>query len=118
MTVRARRDGWQVIVYAGLDPHTGKQHQITRQVNDSLRAAKQIEARLRAEVADGRHVLASAESLVAGRRSRRLHRAEAVGGNAAELIARGDVELGEDLAQVVLHRSRTDEQSCADLRVG
>src|SRR5262249_19154781 len=38
--------------------------------------------------------------------------------NAAELVARADVELGEDLAQVVLHRAGADEQLCADLRVG
>jgi hypothetical protein len=25
VTIRKRRDGWQVIVYAGLDPLTGKQ---------------------------------------------------------------------------------------------
>jgi hypothetical protein len=40
------------------------------------------------------------------------------GRNAAELVARGDVELLEDLAQVVLHRAGADEQLCADLRVG
>jgi integrase len=55
MTIRARRDGWQVIVYPGLDPLTGKQRQLTRQVNDSLPTAKQVEAELRAEVANGRH---------------------------------------------------------------
>src|SRR3954468_730603 len=38
--------------------------------------------------------------------------------NAAELVARGDVELQEDLAQVVLHRAGADEQLRADLRVG
>jgi len=36
--------------------------------------------------------------------------AEAVGRNAAEMVARGDVELPEDLAQVVLNRSGADEQ--------
>jgi hypothetical protein len=30
VTIRKRRDGWQVIVYAGLDPLTGKQRQLTR----------------------------------------------------------------------------------------
>src|SRR5436190_432625 len=40
------------------------------------------------------------------------------GRNAAELVARGDVQLQEDLPQVVLHRARADEQLCADLRVG
>lgn len=55
MTIRKRRDGWQVIVYAGLDPLTGKQRQLTRQVNGSRRQAEKVEARLRTEVADGRH---------------------------------------------------------------
>jgi MFS family permease len=41
-----------------------------------------------------------------------------VGGqDAAELAARGDVELGEDLAQVVLDRARGQEQPGANLRV-
>jgi hypothetical protein len=43
---------------------------------------------------------------------------EVAGWNAAELVARGDVELGEDLVQVVLDRSGADEQLCAYLRVG
>ena len=55
MTIRKRRDGWQVIVYAGLDPLTGKQRQLTRQVNGSRRQAEKVEARLRTEVADGKH---------------------------------------------------------------
>jgi hypothetical protein len=55
LTIRARTHGWQVIVYAGLDPLTGKQRQLTRQVNGSHRQAEQVEARLRTEVADGRH---------------------------------------------------------------
>src|SRR5690242_19164117 len=37
--------------------------------------------------------------------------------NAAELAARADVELGEDLAQVVLDRARAEKQPGADLRV-
>src|SRR5437764_10571260 len=44
--------------------------------------------------------------------------AQLAGRNAAELIARGDVELQEDLAQVVLHRPGADEELCTDLRVG
>jgi integrase len=55
VTIRRRRDGWQVIVYAGLDPLTGKQRQLTRQVNGSRRQAEKVEARLRTEVADGKH---------------------------------------------------------------
>ena len=34
-----------------------------------------------------------------------------------ELVARADIELEEDLAQVVLNRARADEQPSADLRV-
>src|SRR6266545_4225824 len=55
VTIRKRRDGWQIIVYAGLDPLTGKQRQLTRQVNGSYRQAEKLEARLRTEVADGQH---------------------------------------------------------------
>jgi integrase len=55
MTIRARRGGWQVIVYAGLDPLTGRQKQVSRQVNGSKRDAEHEEARLITEVADGRH---------------------------------------------------------------
>ena len=32
MTIRPRRGGYQVIVYAGIDPVTGRQRQIARQV--------------------------------------------------------------------------------------
>jgi integrase len=55
VTIRRRRGGWQVIVYAGLDPLTGNQRQLTRQVNGSRRQAEKVEARLRTEVADGQH---------------------------------------------------------------
>jgi hypothetical protein len=55
VTIRKRRGGSQVIVYAGLDPLTGKQRQLTRQVNGSRRQAEKVEARLRTEVADGQH---------------------------------------------------------------
>jgi integrase len=55
VTIRKRRGGWQVIVYAGLDPLTGRQRQLTRQVNGSRRQAEKVEARLRTEVADGQH---------------------------------------------------------------
>jgi hypothetical protein len=51
VTIRGRRDGWQVIVYAGLDPVTGRQRQLTRQINGSRRQAEKVEARLRTEVA-------------------------------------------------------------------
>ena len=39
------------------------------------------------------------------------------GQRAAELVARAEVELGEDLAQVALDRPRADEQPRTDLRV-
>jgi integrase len=55
VTIRERRGGWQVIVYAGLDPLTGKQRQLTRQINGNRRQAEKVEARLRTEVADGQH---------------------------------------------------------------
>ena len=43
---------------------------------------------------------------------------QVAGKDAVELVARADVELGEDLAQVVLDRARADEQPGADLGVG
>ncbi len=43
--------------------------------------------------------------------------ARVAGQDAIELVARADVELDEDLAQVVLHSARTDEQAGADLGV-
>jgi integrase len=52
--IRQRRNGYQVIVYAGIDPVTGRQRQITRQVK-GRREAERLEGKLRAEVADGRH---------------------------------------------------------------
>jgi integrase len=55
VAIRARTNGWQVIVYAGQDPITGRQRQITRQVNGSRRQAEKVEARLRTEVANGQH---------------------------------------------------------------
>jgi len=55
VAIRARTKGWQVIVYAGRDPITGRQRQLTRQVNGSRRQAEKVEARLRTEVADGQH---------------------------------------------------------------
>jgi hypothetical protein len=52
--IRPRRGGYRVIVYAGIDPVTGHQRQIARQVKGK-REAERLEARPRAEVADGRH---------------------------------------------------------------
>ena len=51
---------------------------------------------------------------------RELHRYAGLAGvpeGSAELLARADVELGEDLAQVVLDGTRADEELGADLRV-
>jgi hypothetical protein len=52
--IRRRRNGYQVIVYAGIDPVTGRQRQISRQVRGK-REAERLEGKLRAEVAEGRH---------------------------------------------------------------
>ena len=52
--IRRRRNGHQVIVYAGIDPVTGRQRQISRQVK-GRREAERLEGKLRAEVAEGRH---------------------------------------------------------------
>jgi len=50
-----RRDGWEVRVYAGVDPVTGKPHRISRQVMGSRRQAEKEEIRLKAQVMEGRH---------------------------------------------------------------
>jgi Arm DNA-binding domain len=52
--IRRRRNGYQVIVYAGIDPVTGRQRQISRQVKGK-REAERLEGKLRAEVSEGRH---------------------------------------------------------------
>jgi integrase len=62
MTMRPRQGGYQVIVYAGIDPVTGRQRQIARQVKGK-REAERLEAKLRAEVADGRHRGTSARTV-------------------------------------------------------
>jgi integrase len=61
--IRARRDGWQVIVYAGVDPVTGRQRQISRQVKGSRKQAEREETRLKAEVMAGRHRGTAAKTL-------------------------------------------------------
>src|SRR5919201_4075468 len=48
----------------------------------------------------------------------RLAGVQAAGRNAAQLVAGGDVELGEHLVQVVLDRSRADEELGADVGIG
>jgi integrase len=53
--IRKRSNSWQVMVYAGCDPLTGKRKWVNRQVNASRREAERVERRLMAEVADGRH---------------------------------------------------------------
>src|ERR671919_2752614 len=49
---------------------------------------------------------------------RRLCHGEAAGGEPAELVPGADVQLQEDLVQVVLDGSGTDEQPRADIGVG
>jgi hypothetical protein len=51
-----------VIVYAVIDPVTGRQRQIARQVKGK-REAERLEAKLRAEVAEGRHRGTSARTV-------------------------------------------------------
>jgi hypothetical protein len=62
MTIRPRRGGYQVIVYAGIDPVPGRQRQIARQVKGK-REAERLEAKLRAEATDGRHRGTSARTV-------------------------------------------------------
>src|SRR6266536_3033048 len=55
MAILERRDGWEVRVYAGIDPVTGKPHRISRQVRGSRKRAEQEETKLKAQVLAGRH---------------------------------------------------------------
>jgi hypothetical protein len=55
VAIDARRGGWEVRVYAGVDPVTGKPHRISRQVQGSRRKAEKEETRLKAQVMEGRH---------------------------------------------------------------
>src|SRR4029078_8673060 len=47
-------------------------------------------------------------------RKRRLRRLKSTRRKAAQLVPRGDLELEEDLAEVVLNRSRAEEQLGGD----
>jgi integrase len=59
----SRRDGRQVIVYTGVDPGTGRQRQISRQVKGSRKQAERVETKLKAEVLAGRHRGTAAKTL-------------------------------------------------------
>jgi Phage integrase, N-terminal SAM-like domain len=61
--IRARRDGFQVIVYTGIDPVTGRQRQISRQVKGNRKRAEREETKLKAEVLAGRHRGTAAKTL-------------------------------------------------------
>ncbi len=61
--IRPRRDGFQVIVYTGIDPVTGRQRQISRQVKGSRKQAERVETKLKAEVMAGRHRGTAAKTL-------------------------------------------------------
>jgi integrase len=61
--IRPRRDGWQVIVYTGIDPVTGRQRQVSRQIKGSRKQAERVETRLKAEVLAGRHRGTAAKTL-------------------------------------------------------
>jgi hypothetical protein len=63
MAIYPRRDGWKVVVYAGIDPVTGRQRQISRQVQGSRKQAEREETRLKAEVLAGRHRGTAAKTL-------------------------------------------------------
>jgi integrase len=63
VAIYERRDGWEIRVYAGVDPVTGKQRRISRQIHGSRRKAEKEETRLKAQVMDGRHRGARAKTL-------------------------------------------------------
>lgn len=59
--IRRRKGAWEVVVFAGRDPITGKERRVSRSVPGSAgqnrppKEARDLEARLRTEVAAGRH---------------------------------------------------------------
>jgi hypothetical protein len=59
--IRRRGDSWQVSVYAGTDPVTGRERRVTRTVKGKPgqkqvpKAARDLEARLLLEVGAGQH---------------------------------------------------------------
>ncbi len=55
--------GWQVIVYTGIDPVTGRQRQISRQVKGNRQKAEHEETKLKVEVLAGRHRGTAAKTL-------------------------------------------------------
>jgi integrase len=63
VAIYRRRDGWEVRVYAGVDPVTGKPHRISRQVDGSRRKAEREETKLKAQVMEGRHRGARAKTV-------------------------------------------------------
>ncbi|HEX9467466.1 MAG TPA: tyrosine-type recombinase/integrase, partial [Acidimicrobiia bacterium] len=58
--IRKRGDAWQVIVYAGRDPVTGRKRQLSRNVRGTKREAQAVRTRLLLEVDDGNHVSTAA----------------------------------------------------------
>jgi integrase len=58
--IRKRGDAWQVIVYAGRDPITGRKRQLSRNVRGTKREAQAVRARLLVEVDEGRHITTGA----------------------------------------------------------
>jgi len=54
--IRKRGDAWQVIVYAGRDPVTGRKRQVSRTIRGAKRDAQALRARLLVEVGEGRHL--------------------------------------------------------------
>jgi hypothetical protein len=63
VVMRPRRVGWQVIAYTGIDPVTGRQRQISRQVTGSRKQTERVDTRLKAEVLAGRHRGTAAKTL-------------------------------------------------------
>jgi len=61
--IRPRRNGFQVIVYTGIDPVTGRERTISQQVKGSHKQAERVETRLKAEVMAGRHRGTAAKTL-------------------------------------------------------
>jgi integrase len=54
--IRKRGNAWQVIVYAGRDPVTGRKRQVSRNVRGTKRDAQAVRAQLLVELGEGQHL--------------------------------------------------------------
>ena len=128
--VRRRGNSFQVIVYAGIDPLTGKEHYLTRSSTSEDEAGR-ILARMLAEVEDGRNARTRATLSTALDAWLRVHEADESTLRSYERYARryirpalGDLAVGKVSAQLLEEfyaelrrcRDRCDGRAATDHR--